>query len=163
MTAKILVSACLLGSPVRYNGSDKRIEHSLLERWRCEGRLVSICPEVAGGLPTPRPPAEIEQAASGSDVLEGEVRILDAQGDDVTAPFVAGARLALQVAREYDCRFALLTDGSPSCGSREVHDGSFNGTRHAGEGVTAALLRRHGIEVFAHDEIEALAERLGGL
>lgn len=161
MTAKILVSACLLGSPVRYDGTDKRVEHSLLEQWRCEGRLVPICPEVAGGLPTPRPPAEIERAASGADVLENAMRILDDRGDDVTASFMAGARLALQLARDHDCRFALLTDGSPSCGSRSIHDGSFSGTRHPGEGITAALLRRHGIEVFAQDEIEELAGRLG--
>ncbi|EPC01561.1 hypothetical protein L861_16955 [Litchfieldella anticariensis FP35 = DSM 16096] len=160
MTTKILISACLLGNPVRYNGSSKEIDHPLLAQWQREGRLVPICPEVVGGMPTPRPPAEIEQAASGADVLESEVRILDDQGDDVTASFVTGARLALQLAQRHGCRFALLTDGSPSCGSREIHDGSFSGVRHPGEGVTTALLRRHGIEVFAHTEVDVLAKHL---
>ncbi|GGX98454.1 hypothetical protein GCM10007160_27490 [Litchfieldella qijiaojingensis] len=160
MPAKILVSACLLGDPVRYNGSDKRIDHPLLAEWQREGLLVPICPEVAGGLPTPRPPAEIEGGGNGDDVLEGRLRILDASGNDVSAPFITGAGLALRLAQEHGCRFALLTDGSPSCGSREIHDGSFSGFRHSGEGATAALLRRHGIEVFAHSELDALAARI---
>ncbi|PAJ98156.1 purine-nucleoside phosphorylase, partial [Burkholderia ubonensis] len=85
---------------------------------------------------------------------------VDVNGADVTAPFLAGAQAALALARTHDCGFALLADGSPSCGSRFIYDGSFAGNRHAGAGVTAALLRQHGIEVFADTEIDALLERL---
>ncbi|WP_322046377.1 DUF523 domain-containing protein [Paraburkholderia sp. J67] len=160
MIHKVLVSACLLGSPVRYNGAAKTLAHPLLEAWQREGRVVSVCPELMGGFGVPRPAAEIARAESGDRVLAGAAQVVDASGADVTALFVAGARAALASALEHDCRFALLIDGSPSCGSRFIYDGSFSGQRHAGAGVTAALLRAHGIEVFADSEIEALGERL---
>ncbi|WP_323121308.1 DUF523 domain-containing protein [Burkholderia alba] len=157
---RILVSACLLGAPVRYDGSPKTLLHPLLTQWQAEHRLVAICPELAGGMPTPRPPAEIQRAASGSAVLDGTARIVDRARQDVTGAFVDGARAALALALEQGCRYALLTDGSPSCGSEIIYDGSFSGRRHAGAGVTAALLRRHGIAVFAQQEIERLAETM---
>ncbi|AFQ52226.1 protein of unknown function DUF523 [Burkholderia cepacia GG4] len=159
-TPKILVSMCVLGHPVRYNGSAKTAAHATLARWQREGRLVSVCPELAGGLSVPRPPAEIANGESGQRVLAGAARIVDVHGTDVTAPFVDGAHTALALARAHDCRFAILADGSPSCGSSFIYDGSFAGRRHAGAGVTAALLRQHGVEVFADTEIDALAARL---
>jgi uncharacterized protein YbbK (DUF523 family) len=157
---KILVSMCVLGHPVRYNGSAKTAAHETLARWQREGRLVPVCPELAGGLSVPRPPAEIADGGSGQRVLSGAARIVDVHGTDVTAPFVDGARTALALARAHDCRYAILADGSPSCGSSFIYDGSFAGRRHAGAGVTAALLRQHGIEVFADTEIDALVARL---
>ncbi|CAN0645343.1 Purine nucleoside phosphorylase [Burkholderia cepacia] len=157
---KILVSMCVVGHPVRYNGSAKTAAHVALERWQREGRLVPVCPELAGGFSVPRPPAEIAGGASGQQVLSGAARIVDVNGTDVTAPFVAGAQTALALARTHGCRFAILADGSPSCGSMFIHDGSFGNRRHAGAGVTAALLREHGIEVFADTEIDALEARL---
>lgn len=160
MIHKILVSACLLGSPVRYNGAAKTLAHPLLDTWQREGRIVSVCPELMGGFGVPRPAAEIAGARSGDAVLAGDGQVVDLAGADVTALFVAGAQAALAAAREHDCRFALLIDGSPSCGSRFIYDGSFSGQRHAGAGVTAVLLRAHGIEVFADSEISALSERL---
>ena len=111
----------------------------------------------------PRPPAEIADGASGQHVLTGAARIVDVHGTDVTAPFVDGAQAALALARTHGCRFAILADGSPSCGSSFIYDGNFAGRRHAGAGVTAALLRRHGVEVFADTEIDALAARLDEL
>ena len=147
---KILVSACLLGSPVRYDGSSKTLAHSLLDLWGREGRLVPICPELAAGFPVPRPPAEIA----------GEGRVLEADGRDVTALYLAGAEAALALAREHGCAFALLTDASPSCGSASIYDGTFQGRRQSGEGVTTALLRRNGIEVFSETQVELLRERL---
>lgn len=86
--------------------------------------------------------------------------MFEATGTDVTARYVAGAQAALETARQNNCRFALLVDGSPSCGSGFIYDGSFGGRKHSGTGVTAALLRNHGIEVFAETEIDALANRL---
>lgn len=93
-------------------------------------------------------------------MLSGHARIVDVNGTDVTTPFVAGAQTALALALAHDCRFAILADGSPSCGSTFIYDGSFENRRHAGAGVTAALLRAHGIEVFADTEIDALDARL---
>lgn len=160
MSQKILVSACLLGRPVRYNGSAKTLAHATLDAWQREGRVVSICPELSGGFPVPRPAAEIALAQSGDAVLAGAARVIDEHGADVSALFISGAQSALDLAREHDCRFALLIDGSPSCGSRFIYDGTFAGRKLAGAGVTAALLRAHGIEVFADSEIDALAARL---
>lgn len=157
---KVLVSACLLGQPVRYNGVGKPLAHSLLDRWQAEGRIVSICPEVMAGFAIPRAPAEIASGADGDAVLSGSARVIDTTGTDVTSRFIEGARIALRIARENDCRFALLIDGSPSCGSGMIYDGSFSGQKHAGSGVTVALLRANGIEVFSDGEIEALAARL---
>ncbi|MBN3791101.1 DUF523 domain-containing protein [Burkholderia sp. Ac-20353] len=151
---------CVLGHPVRYNGSAKTAAHQALEQWQCEGRVVPICPELAGGFSVPRPPAEIADGESGQRVLSGAARIVDVTGADVTGPFIAGAQAALALARAHDCRFAVLADGSPSCGSSFIYDGSFSNRRHAGAGVTAALLRQHGIEVFADTEIDALSARL---
>lgn len=158
--AKILVSACLLGQPVRYNGAGKPLAHPALARWQEEGRVVPICPEVMAGFAIPRPPAEIANGANGAAVLEGAGKVIDTTGADVTAQFIEGARIALDLARRHDCRFALLIDGSPSCGSGLIHDGSFSGIRHPGAGVTATFLRANGIEVFSDREIEALETRL---
>lgn len=157
---KVLVSACLLGQPVRYNGVGKPLAHRLLESWQAEGRVVSVCPEVMAGFAIPRAPAEIASGADGEAVLSGTARVIDSTGADVTDPFIEGARIALRIARENGCRFALLIDGSPSCGSGMIYDGSFSGQKHPGSGVTVALLRANGIEVFSDREIEALAARL---
>ncbi|MCV3766336.1 DUF523 domain-containing protein [Rhizobium sp. TRM95796] len=157
---KILISACLLGAPVRYDGKGKPLAHPLIDRWRSQGRLVSFCPELAGGFQTPRPPAEIADEATGDAVLAGEGRVIDIDGADVTEMFVEGARRALAMARAERCRYALLIDGSPSCGSLNIYDGRFSGGRHAGRGVTAALLSAHGVEVFAPVDIDRLAARL---
>ncbi|UMM07488.1 DUF523 domain-containing protein [Gluconobacter frateurii] len=156
MKNRILVSACLLGQPVRYDGKAKTLLHPLLQQWQEEGRLVVVCPELAGGMPVPRPSAEIGARQDGRDVLQGEARVIDTSGADVTDEFVAGARIALNVAQTQGCRFALLMEGSPSCGSQMIYDGSFSGQKHAGAGVTAALLRQNGIQVFSQNTIEAL-------
>ena len=160
MPRKILISACLLGRPVRYDGKGKPLNDPLIERWKAEGRLMAYCPEQAGGLPTPRPPAEIEGGMNGEDVLAGRARVLEVTGGDVTAEFVEGARKAAAFAREQDCEIALLIDGSPSCGSGFIYDGSFSGIRHAGFGVTAALMRQAGIEVFSDRELDKLGAYL---
>jgi uncharacterized protein YbbK (DUF523 family) len=163
MTARILVSACLLGRPVRYNGSARTLIHPTLEVWRAEGRLVSLCPELAGGFATPRPPAEIEGGRSGLDVLSGRARVIESTGADVTSLYIRGAEAALALARSNGCVLALLVDGSPSCGSGFIHDGGFAGRKQLGAGVTTALLRDNGIAVFAEFEIDALQARLNQL
>jgi uncharacterized protein YbbK (DUF523 family) len=156
----ILVSACLMGAPVRYDGKGKPLPSNLIDSLSGLATLVPHCPELAGGFPVPRPPAEIQSGLTGEDVLEGRARVLERGGRDVTAQFVAGAERTLALAMGHSCRYALLIDGSPSCGSLEVYDGSFSGRKHPGNGVTAALLARHGIEVFTPAEIDTLVERL---
>ena len=155
---RVLVSACLLGSHVRYNGSYRLKDHPVLTRWQAEGRVVQICPEVAAGFSTPRPAAEIRGAADA--VLHGQGRVVEQTGNDVTALYLEAGQLALEVARETGCRYAVLTDGSPSCGSSFVFDGSFSGRRVAGRGTTAALLEANGIRVFSEDSIGDLDDLL---
>lgn len=150
---KILVSRCLLGHPVRYDGGAHG-PFDLLQRWQAEGRVVALCPEVAGGLPTPRPAAEID-GGQGGQVLDGQVRVRGIDGEDVTTAFVAGAEQALALVQRHGIRIALLKARSPSCGNLENYDGSFSGTKVAGEGVTAAALRRAGVQVFNEEELAA--------
>lgn len=157
---KILVSACLLGHAVRYDGKGKPLAHPLLEQWKQEGRVVTICPEMAAGMPVPRPPAEIENGLSGEDVLSGRARVMEITGGDVSAEFIAGAEKAVAFARANGCTHALLIDGSPSCGSGFIYDGSFAGKKLAGNGVTAALMARAGIVVYSDRQIELLAQAL---
>lgn len=134
---KILVSACLMGFKVRYNGSEKARMNAQLARWQQEQRLVIHCPELAAGMPVPRPPAEI-MSADGKDVMRGQARISENTGQDVTEQYQLAAWLALRAAQASGCSAALLTDGSPTCGSEFIYDGSFRGIHKAGRG----LLRR---------------------
>ncbi|ROS05261.1 uncharacterized protein YbbK (DUF523 family) [Sinobacterium caligoides] len=150
---RILVSACLLGEPVRYNGTALNQDHLLLTQWQAEGRLISSCPEVQGGLDTPRPPAEI-QGNDGSAVLSGNSRIISNQGEDVTAAFIRGAKDTLQLALDNNVRLAILTERSPSCGSHQIYNGQFQRQLHRGMGVTAALLSQHHIKVFNQHQID---------
>ncbi len=160
---RILVSACLLGSRVRYDGRAKTSDDEILARWREEGRLVPFCPEVQGGLPVPRPPAEIEGGAGGAAVLAGTARIRTPDGGDVTDAFLLGARRALAAATSSGARLAILKEGSPSCGSLRIYDGTFGGRTTPGRGVTTALLERSGIRVFGEDRIPEAAAYLARL
>lgn len=144
----VLVSACLLGSPVRYDGNHKLSGSGILQRWLAEGRVVSVCPEISGGLPVPRPPAEIVSGAGGGNVLSGFAKVVDISNADVTAHFVSGARQALELAKVRGIRVAVLKEGSPSCGSGHIYDGTFSGSKVQGTGVCAALLQSAGVAVF---------------
>ncbi|HED6271644.1 DUF523 domain-containing protein [Enterobacter sichuanensis] len=155
MINKILVSACLMGFKVRYNGSEKSRMNEQLARWQQEQRLVIHCPELAAGLPVPRPPAEI-MSADGNDVMRGQARIIENTGQDVTEHYQLAAWLALRAAQASGCSAALLTDGSPTCGSQFIYDGSFRGIHKAGRGVAASLLSEHGIAVFSEKQIDEL-------
>ncbi|QJD59303.1 DUF523 domain-containing protein [Pseudomonas sp. gcc21] len=157
---KLLVSSCLLGQPVRYDGSAGG-PFGLLQRWQAEGRIIPICPEVAGGLPTPRPPAEIP-GGQGAAVLTGQLKVRTLDGDDVSPEFLRGAHIALQLVKQHGIRFALLKARSPSCGNLENYDGTFSGTKVAGEGVTAAALKQAGVQVFNEDELDKLARLMDG-
>ena len=133
----VLVSACLLGENCKYNGGNNYVE-GLLEDLLGKGiGVVAVCPEQEGGLPTPRVPAE----------RVGE-SVLNKNGEDVTAQFLAGAQTALELAEKHKCKAAVLKANSPSCGCGKIYDGTFTGTLTDGQGVTAQLLRKHGIAVY---------------
>lgn len=157
---KILVSACLLGHKVRYDGRAIDAQHAQLEEWQREGRLVPFCPEVAGGLAVPRPAAEI-LSGNGADVMAGTATVATREGVDVSAAFLAGAGQALASCHRESIRLAILKENSPSCGVHAIHDGSFSGQLRDGTGVTAALLKRAGVRVFSEHEIRQVAEWLG--
>jgi uncharacterized protein YbbK (DUF523 family) len=160
---RVLVSACLLGQPVRYDGGAVVTEGGILARWQMEGRVIPVCPEMAGGLPVPRPPAEIHGEGGGAAVLRGAARVFEHHGHDVTDAFVRGAQRALAAAQEASAQVAVLTERSPSCGSAFLYDGTFSGQLQPGEGVTAALLRQHGIRVFSQHQLEDAAHLLAVL
>ena len=151
---KIVVSACLLGSPVRHDGRDKKCAHPVLRRWIEEGRIVSVCPEMLGGLPAPRLPSEI---------IAGTRQVIARDGRDVTEIFEKGARVVEETANANEVRVAILKEGSPSCGSSFVYDGTFSGAKIPGEGVTAALLRKRGIAVFSEEQLDAAEEYVRSL
>ena len=145
MREPLLISACLLGASCKYNGGNNAMPPALLAALEARYRLVPVCPERDGGLPTPRLPSERLGA-----------RVLNRAGEDVTEAFRRGAQLALETARREGCRLALLKERSPSCGSGKIYDGSFSGTLIPGDGVAAALLKEHGLAVFGESQIQAL-------
>ncbi len=159
---RILVSACLLGEPVRYNGLADFCQNEILSKWEKEGRLVSICPEVEAGLGIPRPAAEIS-GGNGKDVLSGMAAVVDLTGGDVSNSFIRGARKVLEIARIYSIKIAILKENSPSCGSGHIYDGNFNGDRISGRGVTAEYLEQNGTRVFSEYQISAANEYFNDL
>ena len=156
---KILVSACLIGENVRFNGRLKVYESRVLKDWKLQGRLVPCCPEVGGGLPVPRPCSEIS-GQDGSMVLHGNARVMNSKGKDVTQHFLTGARNALELARLHNINFAILKDGSPSCGSTYIYDGSFSGIKKPGKGITTILLEENNIRVFSERQISEAVKYL---
>ncbi len=158
---KILVSACLLGQAVRYDGGAHG-PFAVLAQWQAQGRVLPLCPEVAGGLPTPRPPAEII-GGQGGQVLDGWVQVRSIEDVDVSAAFIAGAQSAVTLARQHGIRIAVLKARSPSCGNLHSYDGSFSATLVAGEGVTAAALRRLGLLVFNETQLAEAEQALQAL
>jgi len=159
--SEVMISACLAGETVRYNGEPLESVDSRIRAWLRDGRAVLFCPEVEGGLPTPRDPAEIAGVGGGDAVLTGTAAVTTEKGEMVTGAFLDGAQKALSLCLKHGVRFALLKERSPSCGSHLIYDGHFSGTRIPGRGVTAALLGQHGITVFSEEEIDALSEQMG--
>ena len=131
----ILISHCLLGEPCRFDGKSKPMPdiESLKEKYN----LIPVCPEVMGGLPTPRNASEIQNG-----------KVIDTEGNDVTSKFVEGARQCLEIAKTNNIRIAILKANSPSCGTGLVYDGSFGGNLIKGNGITTQLLLDNGISVF---------------
>ncbi|MCM3570687.1 DUF523 domain-containing protein [Neobacillus mesonae] len=145
----ILVSSCLAGLKVRYNGThslDDRIL-KLIE----ENKAVTVCPELLGGFPTPREPAEII-GGDGEDVLEGRAKVIEKSGEDVTELYLKGAYAALEMAKNMNATLVVLKENSPSCGSSMIYNGEFNGKKIAGNGVTSSLLKRNGFQVISEEQ-----------
>ena len=143
---KYLVSACLLGIPCRYDGQAKPCEAVIaLAKTHT---LIPFCPEIYGGLATPRTPAELHCG-----------RVVTKDGRDVTENYVSGAAIGLSLYRTLGCDGAICKAKSPSCGVGAIYDGTFTGTLLPGDGVTAALLKANGIEVYGESDIETLLEQ----
>ena len=155
----ILISACLLGNPVRYDGTDLFLDHPLIKKWLDQDRLIAVCPEVEGGMSVPRAAAEITNG-DGKSVLGGKSRVMDSEGEDVTNLFIKGALKTLKMALDNDCVAAILTEHSPSCGSNKVYDGTFTKTKRDGVGVTTSMLEQNHIPVFNQEQLEDLQEYL---
>lgn len=141
---KILVSACLLGVNCRYNAQRAEVGADIARLMETH-ELVPFCPEVYGGLATPRAPSEIRRG-----------RVYTAEGADVTQSFVRGAEEALSLALRFGCTAAVLKERSPSCGSGRVYDGTFSGALVDGDGITAALLKKAGIPVYGESQLSRL-------
>ncbi|AMF97012.1 DUF523 domain-containing protein [Vibrio harveyi] len=152
---KVLVSSCLVGNKVRYNASCLSIPELDFGWLKSNVELVVFCPEVSAGLPTPRAPAEIIEG-KGIDVLDGSANVVGNDGIDVTTQFVSGAKNALDLCQKQQIKYAVLAEGSPSCGSSKIYDGTFDGIKIDGSGVAAALLERNNIKVFSQHTIDQL-------
>jgi len=144
---KILVSECLYGGRiVRYDGGDKAETNPIFVKWKEEGRLIPVCPEVFGGLPTPRPDSQ----------RVGD-KVIAKTGQDVTSEYTKGAEEALRLAKENDVVCAIMKQDSPSCGSKHIYDGTFTDTKIEGQGLAVEYLRNAGVKVFAEEDMEAAA------
>ena len=141
----ILVSACLLGYKCKYDGGTNTISPENVDKLRQKYKLIPVCPETAGGLPTPRKPSERQ----GS-------RVVNSAGEDVTAQYIKGAECALVLAKRYKCSMALFKEKSPSCGSGKIYDGSFSRRLVSGDGVTSELLKKSGIKIVGEKSLESL-------
>ncbi|MBQ8973593.1 MAG: DUF523 domain-containing protein [Clostridia bacterium] len=147
MTDRVIVSQCLLGVPCRYDGA--ALPHAEIIRAATDYCWIPVCPEILGGLSTPRDPAERVDNC-----------VMTHSGIDVTKPFMRGAEYALRIAQLYGARFALLKERSPSCGCHGIYNGSFTGTLTDGMGITAELLMQNGIQVFGESQLQELLRKL---
>lgn len=142
MRDKALISACLLGAECKYSGGSNALPEDTLAALREKYELIPVCPECYGGLTTPRAPSE----------RRGD-KVVSKTGADVTAQFQRGAQTALHLAEIFGARLAILKENSPSCGSGTIYDGTFTGTLTQGDGVTAELLKKHGIKVIGENAL----------
>lgn len=145
---KLLVSSCLLGELVKYNGSHNGFDIKIIESLKQKYEVFSFCPEVEGGLPTPRVPCEI--------IAKDPIKVIDKEGNDKTKEFILGAKKTLEHCKKHNISKALMKANSPSCSNQFVKDGTFSGISVAGYGITVELLMKNNIEVFNEKQIEKL-------
>ncbi|MFF3021707.1 DUF523 domain-containing protein [Gottfriedia sp. NPDC057948] len=153
----ILVSSCLAGLEVRYNGShslDNRIQKLIQEN-----RAITVCPELLGDFLTPREPAEIV-GGDGEDVLDGKAKVVEKSGRDVTELYIKGAYHTLRKAQEVNATIIVLKEYSPSCGSAMIYNGEFKGKKVVGNGVTTALLKRNGLRVISEENLTDILDEI---
>ena len=153
----ILVSACLVGINCKYNGNNNK-DLRIIELM-AKGKAIPVCPELLGGLPTPRPAAEI-QGGEGRDILYGTAAVQNNKGENVTNRFVKGAKETLKVAELAHVTAAIFKQRSPSCGSGQIYDGTFSGKVVAGDGIASAVLKEKGIKVFSEENAEELLKNI---
>lgn len=140
-----IISACLLGIPCRYDGKAKLNKKAL--KVFLKGDCLAVCPEIMGGLKTPRPACEIYNG-DGQKVLIGAAKVIDKKGKDYTKQFVSGAKKVTNLATKWGATKALLKSKSPSCGTNVIYSGKFNRKKKTGDGVLSALLKKNGIKVI---------------
>lgn len=145
----ILISACLMGLNCKYNG--KNNYHEAFTTLISKEKVIPYCPEQAGGLATPRPPAEI-LGADGFDVIKGRSKVITVDGKNVTDNFILGAKETLKIVKLLGIKKAILKSNSPSCGCHYIYDGSFSNKLKKGQGVTAACLINEGVRVIDSKE-----------
>lgn len=146
----ILVSGCLLGHKVKYDGGENG--QPLLLRYAARGQFLPVCPESAAKLPVPRPPVEI-QGGTGAEVWAGCAVVRDVQGAERTEAFRRGAKCVLAVAERYQAQIAILKENSPSCGVHQVYDGTFCRRKIDGQGVAAARLIAAGLRLYSEKDL----------
>ena len=159
----ILISACLAGRNVKYNGSNNAV--SWLCEWieRHKEQVLLVCPEVMGGLPTPRLPAEIHFREADSGAGPENRRVFNKAGQDVTEQFLLGAEKVLELVKQHHITSAVMKANSPSCSGFYIYDGTFSGTKVAGQGITAELLMEHGVKGYSETMVTPeLLEELAG-
>ena len=145
-----LISACLCGVNCKYNGANNYNEKC--NELFISGKAVLICPEQLGGLTTPRVPSELQ--ANAKDVMEGNGKVITKEGLDVTKEFIKGAKEVVEIAKKLPISAAILKEGSPSCGVNFVYDGSFNGNKVKGKGITTEMLNEIGIKTLSEKDLE---------
>ena len=143
---KILISSCLIGNNTKYNGKNNYIKE--IEQLKLKYELIPICPEVLGGLSIPRDPSEINND-----------KVISINGKDVTKEFNIGANKALNIALLNNIKYALLKDGSPSCGNTYIYDGTFKNNKIDGIGITTKLLKSHNIKIYNENNINELLKK----
>lgn len=144
----IVISACLCGVDCKYNGGNNL--NNKLFKFLKEEKAILVCPEQMGGLTTPRIPCEI-MGGDGEDVLNGDAKVVNKEGKDCTKEFLKGAYEALKIAKKVNAKKAIFKAKSPSCGCGKIYDGSFSGNKIEGNGVTAALFLKNGIEIITEE------------
>ncbi|TKI68555.1 DUF523 domain-containing protein [Lysinibacillus mangiferihumi] len=149
----ILVSSCLAGLEVRYNGT--HCLNNKIMKLIEENKAITVCPELLGGFSTPREPAEII-GGNGEDVLDGNAKVIEKSGRDVTELYIKGAYITLKKAIDVNATVVVLKEYSPSCGSSMIYNGEFIGEKIAGNGVTAALLKRKGLQVISERQFSEI-------
>lgn len=159
MENKYLISKCLLGVPCRFDGQERINEGTATFKALLDSGSIAVCPEESGGLPTPRPPAEI-QGGTGEEVLEGKSKIVNIDGRDVTSEYLLGAKEILETAQQSEIKMAILKSRSPACGVEQIYDGSFNGRLKKGRGIAAALLIKNNIKVISDEHFIKLNNKI---